>query len=365
MPMNRFDRQIILKDFGQNAQLKLQKAKVLVVGAGGLGCPVLLYLAAAGIGKITVVDGDVVQESNLNRQVLFGEKDLGKNKAIAAKEIISQKYSDIEIIAVTEFITTTNIVALVQSHDLVIDGTDNFATRYLINDACVLLAKPLVFGAIYQNEGQVALFNVSDANGITTNYRDVFPNPPQENQIPNCNETGVLGLLPGLIGVMMATEAIKHIAGYGKTLINKLLIYHLLSTSFHEIAIDKHPHASSLIPKTITELETSNYGFQCAVSEEISWWEAISIYLQNEITTVFIDVREIHEQPKLSDYPTTFIPLKYLSDKIESVTAYSNIFVFCQSGVRSKQAAMELALHFPDKNIVAIRGGMNTFREKK
>jgi adenylyltransferase/sulfurtransferase len=222
-----------------------------------------------------------------------------------------------------------------------------------------------VFGAIYQNEGQVSLFNVPDENGITTNYRDVFPTPPKENQIPNCNETGVLGVLPGLIGMLMATEAIKHIAGYGKTLINKLLIYHLLSTSFHEITLDKHPQAIALIPTTIAELEASNYGFQCAVSMEISWLEAINIYLQNEIATVFIDVRDIHEQPKLSDYPTTFIPLKYLYDKIDSIAAYSNVFVVCQSGIRSKQAVQELSLHFPDKNIVSIRGGINSFGEKK
>jgi adenylyltransferase/sulfurtransferase len=365
MVMNRFDRQIILKDFGVTAQQKLQDAKLLIIGAGGLGCPALLYLAAAGVGTITIVDGDVVQASNLNRQIIFGEKDLDKYKAIVASQYINDKYSDIVVNAVSEFVSTKNIVSLIKSHDIVIDGTDNFATRYLINDACVLLEKPLVFGAIYQNEGQVALFNVADENGTSTNYRDVFPHPPKENQIPNCNETGVLGVLPGIVGVMMATEAIKHIAGYGKTLKNKLLVYNLLHSSFHEIVLAKHPDANAFIPKTIVELEASNYGFQCAVSEEITWQQAIYIYLQNKTSTVFIDVREQHEQPKLSGYSFTQIPLKVLEENKALIAPFEQVIVFCQTGIRSKQAVKELALHFPDKNILSIKGGMNSFEEKK
>ena len=362
--MNRFDRQILLKNFGIAAQGKLLQARVLVVGAGGLGCPVLMYLASAGVGQITIVDGDVVNESNLNRQVLFGEGDLVKNKANAAKEILNQKYSDIELDAVSEFITSKNAAKLIQAHDLVIDGTDNFATRYLINDTCVLLQKPLVFGAIYQNEGQVALFNVADENGIATNYRDVFPIPPKENQIPNCNETGVLGVVPGIIGVLMATEAIKYLTCFGTALKNKMLVYNLMHTHFHEIALEKNPFASSIIPTTIEALEATDYGFQCALTNEISWQEAINIFQQNEATTLLLDVREIHEQPKLKDYPTSFIPLKFLSQKIDSVSSFHNIFIFCQSGMRSREALTILQQHFPYKNIASIKGGIHSFVEK-
>lgn len=363
--MNRFDRQIILKDFSIVAQEKLQQAKVLVVGAGGLGCPVLMYLAAAGVGQITIIDGDVVQVSNLNRQVLFGEQDFGKNKAIAAKESQDTKYSDINIVALPEFLTTNNCVKMIKSHDLVIDGTDNFATRYLINDACVLLHKPLVFGAIYQNEGQVALFNIAVENGVATNYRDVFPHPPKENQIPNCNETGVLGVLPGMIGVLMATEAIKYLTGFGTMLKNKLLVYDFLRTNFHEIELVKNPTSSSLIPATIAALEALDYGFQCQVTNEISWQEALRFFQQNEATTLLVDVREIHEQPKLNDYPTSLIPLKFLSQKIDSVSSFHNIFIFCQSGIRSKEAVTILYQYFPDKKIVSIKGGIHSYVEMK
>ena len=200
MTMDRFERQVILPGFGQEGQAKLKQASVLVIGAGGLGCPVLLYLAAAGVGRIAVVDGDVISQSNLNRQVLYGEKDLGKNKAETAIRYFQEKYSDIQWTAIPEFITVDNAQAFIFHYDLVIDGSDNFPTRYLVNDACVLLKKPLVYGSIYQHEGQVSVFNVGSH---PCNYRDVFPSPPAPQEIPNCAETGVLGVLPGIIGNLM------------------------------------------------------------------------------------------------------------------------------------------------------------------
>ena len=229
MTMDRFERQVILPGFGQEGQAKLKQASVLVIGAGGLGCPVLLYLAAAGVGRIAVVDGDVISQSNLNRQVLYGENDLGKNKAETAIRYFQEKYSDIQWTAIPEFITVDNAQAFIFHYDLVIDGSDNFPTRYLVNDACVLLKKPLVYGSIYQHEGQVSVFNVGSH---PCNYRDVFPSPPAPQEIPNCAETGVLGVLPGIIGNLMALEAIKVLSGLGKPLSNKLLLFNSLDTQF-------------------------------------------------------------------------------------------------------------------------------------
>ena len=219
--MDRFERQVILPGFGPEGQAKLKHASVLVIGAGGLGCPALLYLAAAGVGRICVVDGDVVALSNLNRQVLFGQQDLGKNKAEAAVRYFQEKYNDIQWKAIPEFISVENAQELIIHYDVVVDGSDNFPTRYLVNDACVLLKKPLVFGAIYQYEGQVSVFNQGPGS---CNYRDMYPQPPAANEIPNCAETGVLGVVPGIIGSLMALEVIKVLTGLGKPLLSLIHI---------------------------------------------------------------------------------------------------------------------------------------------
>jgi len=222
--MSRFERQTILPGFGQEGQQKLSMAKILVIGAGGLGCPALLYLAAAGVGTIGIADGDKVSLSNLNRQILYGEDHIGQSKAEVAGELIRSKYSDIQINIIPHFLTSENALDIIKKYDLVLDGSDNFGTRYLINDACYLLKKPLVFGAIYQHEGQVAVLNISRNGQEPLTYRDLFPNPPSAAEVPNCAETGVLGVLPGIIGTMQATEAIKYLSGFGKPLIHKVAL---------------------------------------------------------------------------------------------------------------------------------------------
>ena len=219
----RYQRQILLKEFGIDAQQKLLQAKVLVIGAGGLGCPALQYLVAAGIGTIGIVDDDIVSLNNLHRQVLYTVNDIGLSKAEVAAEKLKALNDEINIISYNERLTNKNALALLMNMILLVDGTDNFSSRYMINDACVLLNKPLVYGAISKFEGQVAVFNIKDEIQIRAiNYRDLFPTPPKDDEVLNCAEAGVLGVLPGIIGTMQANETIKLITGIGKPLINTI-----------------------------------------------------------------------------------------------------------------------------------------------
>ena len=224
--MNRYSRHIILSEIGQIGQDRISNTKVLVIGAGGLGCPILQYLTAAGVGTIGIIDFDVVELSNLQRQVLFGTSSLGKNKAIAAKARLEDLNDSISIIAYPEPLTYQNAIALFNQYNIIVDGSDNFETRYLVNDACIITNKPLVFGAIYKFEGQVSVFNYQ--NGPS--YRCLFPTPPKKDSVPNCSEIGVLGVLPGIIGSMQANEVLKIILGLGNSLSGKLLCYNALTS---------------------------------------------------------------------------------------------------------------------------------------
>lgn len=223
----RYDKQIALPEVGEAGQKKLARAKVLVVGTGGLGCPVLQYLAAAGVGTIGIVDGDEVNETNLHRQVLYTNSDVGKPKVQVAAERLKQLNPEVEIQTFSEFLTAGNAMNIVANYDLIVDATDNFVARYRINDVCVKLGKPFVYGAIHRFEGQVSVFNYK--GGPT--YRCLFPDKPAESQIPNCNETGVLGVLPGIIGTHQATEVLKIILGIGEVLSGKLMTLNLLTNS--------------------------------------------------------------------------------------------------------------------------------------
>ncbi len=357
--MTRFDRQINLRGFGPEGQEKLVQSSVLVIGAGGLGCPALLYLAAAGVGKIGIYDGDMVNVSNLNRQILYGEKDTGKSKAVLASEIIRKKYSDITVEYYNKFIDTTNALEVISQYHVVLDCCDNFSTRYLINDACVLLKKPLVYGAIYQYEGQVSVFNVRDENGIAHNYRDLFPIPPETAQIPNCNDTGVLGVLPGIIGTMQATETIKLITGIGKILCGKILYYNLLEQSFYELYLAKNPKASIKAPKNEQAFYNYDYTISCSAKNSIDWNKAHEIFSLHPEKTAFIDVREKEELPKVNTYNCLELPLSVLTQHSNCISAYENVLVFCKGGVRSEKAVMQLQQLFPEKKIFSIKGGIN------
>lgn len=234
--LKRYSRHIILPEVGGKGQEKISNAKVLMIGAGGLGCPVGYYLAAAGVGTIGIVDNDEVELSNLQRQIAHSVNTLGVNKADSAKKTFEALNTDVNVIAIKERINSTNILDLMKDYDIVIDGTDNFPTRYLINDACVMLKKPLVSGAILRFEGQVTTIIPGEGHC----YRCLFEEPPPAGLVPSCQEAGVLGVLPGVIGALQATEVLKLIIGKGKPLMNQLLIYDALGVDFRKVRVPKN-----------------------------------------------------------------------------------------------------------------------------
>jgi len=352
--MNRFSRQTILPDFGIEGQQKLSDARVLVVGAGGLGCPTLLHLAAAGVGTIGIVDGDTISESNLNRQTLFGYQHTGKPKASVAAEILKEKYPDLEFEVFPDFLDTNNALEVIAPFDVVVDGTDNFGTRYLINDVCVLFKKPLVMGAIYQYEGQVMVFNYGSA---PLNYRDVYPNPPGQNQIPNCAETGVLGVLPGIIGTLQAAEVIKILSGVGKVLSEKILFFNLKNSSFYEVAISPNPKGRNKLPDSEEDFRSRDYNINCGLAESINWEKALDWTL-NMNNSLLVDIRETGEKPLLEKKFLTRIPMSEIRENPAPLSAYENILLVCASGQRSQQLALELKQQFPEKKIFSVEGGI-------
>ncbi|MFI1773339.1 molybdopterin-synthase adenylyltransferase MoeB [Thalassobellus citreus] len=334
----RYNRHIILSEIGQKGQDKLSNSKVLVIGAGGLGCPVLQYLTAAGIGTIGIIDFDVVDISNLQRQVLFGTSALGKNKAVAAKERLTDLNDSISIIAYAKKLTHQNAVNLFNQYDIIVDGTDNFETRYLVNDACIIANKPLVFGAIYKFEGQVSVFNYQ--NGPS--YRCLFPNPPEKGNVPNCSEIGVLGVLPGIIGTMQANEVLKIILDIGSLLSGKLLCYNALTLQNSTLKIKRNENIIQSVLKDKDNFHKKQIESHCDV-------DVISISIKDVLfaeNIQFIDVRETHEQPKIENLDVTIIPLSVLEKNLNKIDSAKKKVLFCQSGIRSKRAVKLLhALH--------------------
>lgn len=332
--MNRYNRHIILSEIGQIGQDKLSHANVLVVGAGGLGCPVLQYLAAAGIGTLGIIDFDVVEESNLHRQILFGASSLGENKAIAAKKRLLDLNHSITINAYAEPLTYQNALDLCHQYDIIVDGSDNFETRYLINDACIITNTPFVFGAIYKFEGQVTVFNYQ--NGPS--YRCLFPNPPKKDAVPNCSEIGVLGVLPGIIGTLQANEVLKIILCIGNTLSGKLFCFNALTLQNSIIKINRSEEQIETVLKHKATFNTKQVHEGCEFQPiELS----IKDILKKE-NIQFIDVREPHETPKIEGHHITNIPLSQLHQSLDKIRLDQEKAIFCQSGIRSKQAVIQL-----------------------
>ncbi|KJD36569.1 dinucleotide-utilizing protein [Tamlana sedimentorum] len=327
---NRYNKHIILPEIGQEGQNKLSNAKVLVVGAGGLGCPILQYLAAAGVGTLGIIDFDVVEISNLQRQVLFGQTTLGENKALAAKKRLQDLNSELKINAYPEALTHQNALNLFMQYDIIVDGSDNFKTRYLVNDACIITNKPLVFGAIYKFEGQVSVFNYQ--NGPT--YRCLFPNPPQKNAIPNCAEIGVLGVLPGIIGSMQANEVIKIITGIGAVLSGKLLCFNSLTNQTSILKIKKNEAIINAVKTKASKFQfNKSMQHNCEVVKTASFKHIIG-----KKNIQIIDVREIHEQPKIDGFNVISIPLSAIQNHLNLFKNNLENYLFCQSGIRSKKA---------------------------
>ena len=346
----RYTRQTILKGFGIEGQQKLAEAKVLVVGAGGLGVPVLTYLNAMGVGTIGIMDNDVVSRTNLHRQVLYSESDVGESKVIAALEKLKAQNPDTKIVAYNSFLTTTNALEIIVDYDMVVDASDNFPTRYLVNDACVILKKPFVYGALHGYEGQVSVFNYKE--GPT--YRCLFPTMPNENEVPNCNEHGVLGIIPGIIGNLQALETIKVLTGIGEVLTGKLLIFDGLEQSYQKIKF-KVQSENLKIEKLQDFYEWND---PCEIVPTIEA-EEIQRLLVNKAQ--IIDVRTIEEFQNYHLPDSIHIPLKKLKDNIDKINFSIPVYLVCQSGKRSETALKQLVELHPESSLFSILGGLNQY----
>lgn len=356
----RYNRHLRLPGFGEEAQEKLKQARVLVIGAGGLGAPVLLYLTAAGVGKIGIVDFDKVEVSNLQRQVIFTHEDIGKPKTEAAALFLGKQNPYIEIIQHQEKLESRNVEGLFSGYDIIIDGSDNFQTRYLVNDASVLLNKALIFGSIYQYEGQVSIFNANPENGESCNYRDLYPSPPGPDEMPSCNEAGVLGVLPGMIGTLMATEAIKLITGIGEPLINKLLIYDALNQHFTRLQIGKD-EGNPLRKKGFKLIDYEDFcNFKPSKSplsmKEITVQE-LKAKMEKGEDFQLIDVREPHEY-EIANLGGSLIPLGNILAESEQINRNKPVVIHCKSGGRSAAAITELEKRFGFDNLYNLKGGI-------
>ncbi len=336
--VERYSRHLIIPDVGMIGQKRLKNAKVLVVGAGGLGSPALLYLAAAGVGTLGILDFDVVDESNLQRQVIHGQSDVGKSKAVSAAESVAEINPFVEVILHTDRLESSNALEIFAGYDLILDGTDNFATRYLVNDACVLLNKPYVWGSIFRFEGQVSLFWAE----YGPQYRDLYPEPPPPGMVPSCAEGGVLGVLCASIGSIMVTEAIKLITGIGETLLGRLMVYDALEMTYRTVKIRRDPAGES-----ITELidydafcgAVSEQAADAAASHTISATQLKQKMDAGEAFTL-IDVREQNEFEIVAIPGAVLIPKGDImsGEALSLIPQDKPVILHCKSGARSAEA---------------------------
>ncbi len=342
--IQRYARHLILPDVGLEGQRRLKAARVLIVGAGGLGSPVALYLAAAGVGTIGVVDFDVVDVSNLQRQILHGTKDVGRSKLESARARLGDVNPHVRVETHETRLTSANALDIIAGYDIVVDGTDNFATRYLTNDACVLLGKPNVYGSILRFEGQASVFGLADGPC----YRCLFPEPPPPGSVPSCAEGGVLGVLPGIVGTIQATETIKLILGIGDTLGGRLLLIDALSMQFRTVTLRKDPACPACGTRTITAL--IDYDEFCGAPGadpvhdaddviEITPRELAARLARHDDTFDLIDVREPGEWAIARIDGARLIPLAQIPASLPSLDKTREIVVMCRSGVRSADAA--------------------------
>ncbi len=335
--INRYNRQTILPQIGMSGQEKLSNAKVLVIGAGGLGCAVLPYLSSAGIGTIGIIDHDIVDETNLQRQVIYKESSVGKSKVEEAKQQLTELNSTINIKVFNEKLNPFNAIELFKEYDIIIDATDTISIRYLINDACIITNKPFVYGSVFKFEGQVSVFNYQ--KGPT--YRCLYPN--SNAIVQNCTEVGVLGVVVGMIGMFQANEAIKIILGIGNVLTGELLIYNSLTNDQNKYKFQKN--VSILINNDFFKNE-----YLTTKSIEIEVEKAV------ERKCTFIDVRELHETPRLHLENSIQIPLSSLTHSLNQFNKHDEILIYCQSGIRSLQA-VKIMKEQQFKNVKSIQGG--------
>jgi len=358
----RYNRHIIIQEFGMEAQRKLKAAKVLVIGAGGLGSPLLLYLAAAGVGMIGIVDYDKIEDSNLQRQVLFGVSEIGLPKVEAARERLKKLNPHINIQVHSLRLTSQNAKELIKEYDVIADGTDNFPTRYLVNDACVLLDKPYAYASIFQFEGQVTVFNSLSKEGKRgPNYRDLFATPPPPGLVPNCAEGGVLGVLPGIIGSMQALEVIKIITGVGEVLNGRLFFFDALNFESRIYNFKRNP-TNPLNGDNPTIHELMDYVQFCNVKSnerdlrEISAAGLLRWQEQGEDFQL-IDVREQVEFDELN-ISGELIPLSEILLHADKIRRDKRVVVHCKMGGRSANAIRQLQDNFGFDNLYNLTGGI-------
>jgi len=362
----RYSRHLLIPEVGLEGQRKLKSASILVIGTGGLGSPVGLYLAAAGVGRIGLVDYDVVDFSNLQRQVIHGTSALGSLKVESARKRMMDINPDIQVDVYNEPFTSENAMRIAQDYDILIDGTDNFPTRYLVNDVCVLLGKANVYGSIFRFDGQVSVFDAKQGPC----YRCLFPEPPPPGLVPSCAEGGVLGVLPGTIGTLQATEALKLILGIGEPLIGRLMLYNALDMSFEFVKLRKNPNCKVCGPEPeVTEL--IDYEAFCGVPghdhEEGTvggGWDIeapeLAERLQNGNHIHLIDVREPHELEISNIEGAQLIPLGQLASRLSELDSAEEMVLFCKSGTRSARA-LELMVSAGFRKVKNLKGGINAW----
>ncbi len=365
----RYSRHLLIPEVGLEGQRKLKAASILIIGTGGLGSPIALYLAAAGVGRIGLVDYDVVEYSNLQRQVIHGMATLGKLKVESARQRMLDINPSIQVDVYNEAFTSANAMRIADGFDVIIDGSDNFPTRYLSNDLCVLTGKPNIYGSIFRFEGQASVFYAKEGPC----YRCLFPEPPPPGMVPTCAEGGVLGILPGTIGSIQATEALKIVLGIGEPLIGKLLIYNALDMTFEYVKLRKnpqckicgeHPEINELIdydafcgvPSREHSLENQDKNINITPLE-------LSELLKTGERILLIDVREPHELKISQIEGAKLIPLRELPTRIPEFQREKNIVVFCRTGERSRRA-MEILRGAGFNQVKNLSGGINAWARK-
>ncbi len=367
--LRRYSRHVILPEVGLEGQKKICASSVLCIGAGGLGSPVTMYLAAAGVGRLGIVDFDQVELSNLQRQVLHGTPAVGKPKTESARETLQRLNPGVEVVLHEARLSSQNALELLQPYDIVVDGTDNFPTRYLTNDACVLLKKPNVYGSIFRFEGQASLF-APHLGGPC--YRCLYPEPPPPGLVPSCAEGGVLGILPGTIGLIQATEAVKLILGIGEPLVGRLLLYDALGMRFRELKLRRNPECPvcgdhPTVTKLIDYLQFCGVPHQPAATQTSTSGEIDPVEVKAKLDRgdrfLFIDVREPHEYQICNIRGTKLIPLGEVPKRVNELDSAEEIVVHCKSGVRSGKAA-DFLRQAGFKKVLNMKGGILAWSDK-
>ncbi|UTV29068.1 molybdopterin-synthase adenylyltransferase MoeB [Photobacterium atrarenae] len=356
--ISRYSRHIMLPEIGMAGQQKLKDAKVLIIGAGGLGSPLCLYLVAAGVGTLGLVDHDTVDETNLQRQILFTMNDLGQPKVSAARERLMALNPDLDLRCYPEQLTAANALEMIGDYDLVIDGTDNFPTRYLVNDACVLSHKPNIYGSIFRFDGQATVFHYQDGPC----YRCLYPEPPPPGLVPSCAEGGVLGVLPAMIASIQATEAIKMITGAGTTLSGRLLIYDALNLSFEELRIERNPHCCLCgdVPTITGLIDYQQFCGIPATPAEVAVDEITAVELRQRMVTgdvVLVDVREAYEREICLIRGSRHIPMSAVTEHLAEFHPDQTVVFHCKMGGRSAKVCQQ-CIDQGVTNVVNLKGGI-------